>query len=105
MKHYAIVIEDTAGQELRASFEWGARAWGRPEAQIWFSRMIRQIKTLAALPERCSIAPECDEFAETVRHLIVGRYRILFTVRGKQVHVLHVRGAFGGEDAPDDDDD
>ncbi len=105
MKRYTIVIEDTAGQELRASFAWGVRAWGRPQAQRWFSRMIRQMKTLTTLPERCPIAPECDEFAETVRHLSVGRYRILFTVHGKQVHILHVRGAFAGEDAPDDDED
>jgi hypothetical protein len=29
--------------------------------------------------------------------MIVGRYRILFTIKGRKVHVLHVRGAYPGE--------
>jgi len=37
--------------------------------------------------------PEDDEFPEDIRQLIVGRYRVLFTIRKHKVHVLHVRGA------------
>jgi len=38
-------------------------------------------------------APENNEFEEEIRQMIVGRYRVLFTIKGKRVHVLHVRGA------------
>ena len=26
--------------------------------------------------------------------MVVGRYRVLFTIKGRKVHVLHVRGAY-----------
>jgi hypothetical protein len=34
-----------------------------------------------------------DEVEEEIRQMIVGRYRVLFTIRKHKVHVLHVRGA------------
>ena len=36
--------------------------------------------------------PEDDEFSEEIRQMVVGRYRVLFTIKGRKVHVLHVRG-------------
>lgn len=46
------------------------------------------------MPKGFPIAPENDEFAEEIRQMIVGRYRILYTIRKRKVHVLHVRGAY-----------
>ena len=40
------------------------------------------------------VAPEDEEFPEEIRQMIVGRYHILFTIKGRKVHVLYVRGAF-----------
>lgn len=37
-----------------------------------------------------------DNFSEEIRQMVVGRYRVLFTIRGRKVHVLHVRGAYVG---------
>jgi len=96
---YTIVIETTADADLRESYEWGVRAWGKVKAQQWFKQMIREIKTLATVPKRCAVAPDTEEFTEEIRQLIVGRYRVLFTIRGKRVHILHVHGAYVG-DAP-----
>jgi hypothetical protein len=45
------------------------------------------------LPKGFSLAPENDEFTEEIRQMIVGRYRVLFTIKKGRVHVLHVRGA------------
>ena len=45
------------------------------------------------MPKAFSIALEDEEFFEEIRQLIVGRYRVLFTIRKHKVHVLHVRGA------------
>ena len=44
------------------------------------------------MPTAFPRAPENNEFEEEIRQ-IVGRYRVLFTIKGKRVHVLHVRGA------------
>ena len=46
------------------------------------------------MPKGFPLAPENDEFNEEIRQMIVGRYRVLFTVRRGKVHVLHVRGAY-----------
>ncbi len=47
------------------------------------------------MPARCPLAPENDEFEEEIRELLYGkrqhRYRILFTIRGETVIVLHIR--------------
>jgi len=49
---------------------------------------------LSIVPKGFPIAPEDDEFKEEIRQMIVGRYRVLFTIRKGKVHVLHIRGAF-----------
>jgi hypothetical protein len=43
--------------------------------------------------------PEDDEFSEEIRQMVVGRYRVLFAIKGhkgRKVHVLRVRGAYVG---------
>ena len=47
--------------------------------------------------ESVSACAEDDEFSEEIRQMVVGRYRILFKIKGRKVHVLHVRGAYLGD--------
>ncbi len=54
------------------------------------------MKQLVAFPAASPLAPENNAFREEIRQLIVGRYRVLFTIRGSKVHVLHVRGGYVG---------
>ena len=95
MKRYAVVFEESAQADVRDSYEWGCRVWGKREAQQW----VRQLRTavsrqLAIVPKGFALAPEDDEFSEEIRQMLVGRYRVLFTISGRKVHVLHVRGAY-----------
>ncbi len=97
MKRYAVVFAESAQADVRESYDWGCRAWGKQEAKQW----VRQLRTavsqqLAIVPKGFSLAPEDDEFSEEIRQMVVGRYRVLFTIRGRKVHVLHVRGAYVG---------
>ena len=46
------------------------------------------------MPKGFPLAPEDDEFSEEIRQMIVGRYRVLFTIKKQKVHVLHIRGAY-----------
>ncbi len=86
---------------MHESFDWGCRAWGKREAQRW----VRQLRTavfqqLRIVPKAFPLAPESEEFSEEIRQMIVGRYRVLFTIQGRNVHVLHVRGAYVGTREP-----
>ncbi len=97
MKRSVVIFEDSAQANVRESYEWGCRAWGKREAQQW----ARQLRTavferLGVVPRAFPLAPENGEFSEEIRQMIVGRYRVLFTIRGREVHVLHVRGAYVG---------
>lgn len=95
MKRYAIVFEESAQADVRESYHWGCRAWGKREAERW----VRQLRTafseqLAIVPKGFPLAPEDDEFSAEIRQMVVGRYRVLFTIEGRKVHVLHVRGGY-----------
>jgi plasmid stabilization system protein ParE len=61
----------------------------------WFLALDDAFASLAQFPERCPIAPENPRFPFEVRQLFYGRkphvYRILFTVNGDMVQVLHIR--------------
>jgi plasmid stabilization system protein ParE len=61
----------------------------------WFEGLEKAITTLADMPERCSLAPENTHVPFEVRQLLYGRkphiYRILFTIEGDTVYVLHIR--------------
>lgn len=95
MKRYRVIFEETAQADVRKSYGWGCRAWGKREAQRW-ARQLRTavLKQLALAPKGFPLAPENGEFLEEIRRMIVGRYRVLFTIRSSKVHVLHVRGAY-----------
>ena len=54
------------------------------------------LKQLGVIPKAFPLAPEDAEFSEEIRQMVVGRYRVLFTIKGRKVHVLHVRGAYEG---------
>jgi len=94
MKRYVVIFEDSAQTDVRRSYDWGCRVWGRRKAQQW-ARQFRTavLKQLAVVPKGFPLAPEDDEFSEEIRQMVVGRYRLLFTIKEREVHVLHIRGA------------
>lgn len=61
----------------------------------WFLSLDDAIASLAEFPERCPLAPETGRFSFEVRQLLYGRtphvYRILFTIEGDTVKILHIR--------------
>ena|SRR5712691_10485159 len=97
MKRFFVIFEDSAQADVRESYDWGCRVWGKREAQHW-TRQLRTaaFKQLGVVPKAFPLAPEDDEFSEEIRQMVVGRYRVLFTIKGRKVHVLHVRGAYVG---------
>lgn len=57
------------------------------------SEISDALESLTSLPERCPLAPENDAFTATIRQLVVGSVRILFTVshETRSVHILHIQ--------------
>ena len=93
MIEYALVIEDKAYADMDEAVAFIAAR--NPEAAArWLAGVEQAIQSLATLPDRCPLAPENESFEEEIRELfyrkVPGRYRILFTLRGAEVHVLRV---------------
>jgi toxin ParE1/3/4 len=95
MTKYKVIIHPDAETDIESSFEWGCQTWGRENAQAWVRQLYQTIRNrLTSVPHRCPIAPEGDELDRPIRHLMVGRYRILFVVEKKTVTIIHVRGSY-----------
>jgi len=95
MKRYAVIFEESSQADVRGSYDWGCRVWGKKEAQRWVCELRTAVlRQLSIVPKGFPVAPEDDDFNEQIRQMIVGRYRVLFTIRRGKVHVLHIRGAY-----------
>ena len=95
MKEYRVILHSDAESDIESSFKWGCRAWGEDKAKLWVRKLRRAIrKQLTSLPLACPLALESEQLGVSIRHLIVGRYRVLFPVRGRTVTILHVSGPY-----------
>jgi toxin ParE1/3/4 len=96
-ENMAFLVKTSAAAEQSANtiLEWLVSQHAGDTGVRWFLAMQDAIASLAAFPKRCSIAPENAEFPFEVRQLFYGRkphvYRILFTIEGETVHILHIR--------------
>lgn len=95
MKKYKVILHPDAESDIESSFKWGCRAWGEENAKLWVRKLRRAItKQLTSLPLACPLAPESEDLSISIRHLIVDRYRILFSITGRTVTILHVTGPY-----------
>ena len=89
---YSVIIEDRAKRDIREAARWIAQ-YSPKKATLWHFEIEEAILSLENSPFRCSVAAESQFFQEEIRQLIVGKYRVLFTVKDEEVHVLYVRHA------------
>jgi plasmid stabilization system protein ParE len=95
MKRYRMTFSEDAADELTASLQWGIDNWGEDAAWRWYHSLRNQARQLlSSFPLNQPIAPAAKEYEVEVRHMIVGRYRVLFNVRGETVTILHIRGPY-----------
>lgn len=61
MKRYEVIIEEPAQENVRESYDWGCRNWGKREAQEW-ARQLRTavFKQLGVVPKAFPLAPESN---------------------------------------------
>jgi plasmid stabilization system protein ParE len=88
MKRYAVVFEESAQADVRESYDLGRLKWGKQAAERWVHQLQTGVlEQLAVVPKAFPLAPEDEKFSEEIRQMVVGRYRILFTIKGRKVHV------------------
>lgn len=108
MKRWRVVIEGSAERDIEEAYLWLAER--APDAATrWFNSLYNTIASLETFPERCPLAPEADFFQREIRQILHGRrhykFRILFTIGERAVHILHVRRGARlrlGETTPED---
>jgi plasmid stabilization system protein ParE len=94
---YQVVTTEVALREADAAAAY-IDAQGFPEtSDEWLVRLAEAIDSLQKMPMRCPAAVEQQWFSKRggvrFRQLVFGNYRIVFTVRKRDVVVLHVRHA------------
>jgi plasmid stabilization system protein ParE len=102
---YRVMVTANAKTNLREYYVRAARM-APVTADRWLQRFEAAIESLATHPERCAIAAENNSVEPTIRQLLFGRtgsvFRVLFTVFGDEVRVLHIRrGVMAAADATD----
>ena len=93
---YKIEVSETADAEADEVFEWIAEH--SPDDVVrWYQGLFEKFDTLQHNPQRCPLAVEDETLQVGVRELLYGKrrgvYRILYTVEGDIVRILHVRHA------------
>lgn len=94
---FRVEVSAQAESDAEGILDWLLSQHAGETGIRWFLALEDAIASLATFPERCPLAPEDARFPFPVRQLLYGRkphvYRILFTVDGKTVKVLHIRHA------------
>jgi plasmid stabilization system protein ParE len=89
---YRVRLEAEASDNLRAHYRnLRARGAGSRYPDEWYYGIRAAILDLATSAAHCGLAYEDRYFEETVRQRVHDSYKILFTIRGDPVHVLHIR--------------
>jgi plasmid stabilization system protein ParE len=93
---YKLIIQPSALAELDEAYRWIAER-APVRAARWYNCYVKALTSLENNPERCEIAPESKFVGMKIRQLLYGRrggiYRALYTIRGREVHILHIRHA------------
>lgn len=96
MTEYRVVVQPEAERNTTAIYDW-IFARSADGAGQWYRALKVAIDRMRKQPQRFAIARESRRFDFEVRELLFktrrGRpYRILFTIRDREVHVLYIRG-------------
>jgi toxin ParE1/3/4 len=95
-KSFKVLISPQAANDIDEAFTWIA-ASDPAAAARWLSDLLEATDGLKLLPNRYPLAPESQLGLtdEEVRQFLHGsglwKYRVLYSVKGSQVSVVHVR--------------
>lgn len=87
---FLVILQERAKRDIREAAQWIGQ-YSPEGAALWHFEIEEKILSLENSPLRCPLAPENEFFKEEIRQLLFGNYRILFTVKDEEVHILHIR--------------
>lgn len=94
MKHQ-VRLSERAEQDVEQALRWFHEQKATAAGGRWYAQLLARIDTLETQPGRCPLADEAVEIGLELRELLFGRrrgiYRILFEIRGREVHILRIR--------------
>jgi len=86
---FKVEIAESAEKDLEEI--WTYITQESPQAaSLFVLELERQAHTLETFPKRCSLIPENEFLGGSYRHLLVGKYRVIFRIAGKRVFVLRI---------------
>lgn len=92
---FRVELSEQAQNDIAAIYDWLLAEHAGTAGEQWFLALRSAISSLATFPSRCSLAPENLDSPIELRQLLYGTrphvYRILFTIEGSVVQVLHIR--------------
>jgi|SRR5271163_917893 len=92
---FRVELSAQAESDAESILDWLISQHAGETGLRWFLALDEAIASLATFPKRCPLAPESARFPFEVRQLLYGRkpnlYRILFSIEGETVQVLHIR--------------
>ncbi|MGO8673957.1 MAG: type II toxin-antitoxin system RelE/ParE family toxin [Capsulimonadaceae bacterium] len=102
---YRIILQPEAYDGMESAYAYIERE-SPASAHKWAVGLMDAINSLDMFPARCPLAPESELFRHEIRQLLYGKgrnaYRILFTIQGDAVSILHIR--HGAQDVLRSDD-
>lgn len=87
---YHVVIFPSAQKDIDQAYRWIVKHSPKGAA-LWHFELTEAIASLESSPYRCPLARENPYFNDELRQLLCGKYRIVYTVKDEEVHILHVR--------------
>ena len=91
---YRVETTRQAELEMLETFLWRSENLSATAAAQWYNSVMDELYSLEEMPRRCGFAPENEHFVEEIRQLLYGKrgsqYRILFSISGETVWILHV---------------
>lgn len=92
MNRYTLRISRTARDEVAEAIDYIASESSPAAAQQWLDELDAVLQSLAEMPQRFPLARENPRFPHGDLHRALHhKHRILFTVKGDVVRVLHGR--------------
>jgi plasmid stabilization system protein ParE len=89
---YKVVIAPPAVEDAVEAWRYIALD-SHAAADRWYAGLLHAIDSLGAHPRRHRRARESASFAFEIRQMVYGSHRVLYTIVGHEVRVIHIRHA------------
>lgn len=87
---YDVIVLPSAQRDINRTHKWMTKNASKGLA-TWHQQMAKALASLESFPARCALARENPYFREELRQLLCGQYRVIFTIKEQEVHVIHIR--------------